>query len=151
MHRRLPELELLQERFSYCKETGTLTVKRTGREVVSKNGRAVQVKVNYQGYLAHRIIWKLVTGEDPIGYEIDHINRNQLDNRWSNLRLATKQENGYNKKANGIRKDKRTGKWVTSFQVDGVKRHGGVHDCPLMAHIAYIDLSRELRGEFSPV
>jgi hypothetical protein len=47
------------------------------------------------GYVASRIIWKLVHGYDPI--EIDHINRAKDDNRLCNLREATRSENCLNR------------------------------------------------------
>ncbi|TPL66648.1 HNH endonuclease [Mesorhizobium sp. B2-4-1] len=49
-------------------------------------------------HLAHRVIWKLVTGEDPVG-DVDHWNLNKANNRWSNLRDAT----GTNNQANSPR------------------------------------------------
>lgn len=42
------------------------------------------------------VIWCLVTGQWPAGL-IDHINGDQTDNSWGNLREATPSENQYNK------------------------------------------------------
>jgi hypothetical protein len=46
---------------------------------------------------AHRWAYIYMVGDIPDGYDIDHINRNRLDTRWSNLRLATRSENNYNR------------------------------------------------------
>lgn len=40
-----------------------------------------------QRYQAHRIIWKMETGDDPD--EVDHEDGNKLNNRWGNLRDVT--------------------------------------------------------------
>ena len=45
-----------------------------------------------KSYLAHRVIWALVTGSWPSG-EIDHINGKRDDNRWKNLRDVSHAEN----------------------------------------------------------
>lgn len=55
-------------------------------------------------YKAHRIIWLYMTGESPA--EIDHINGDTSDNRWQNLRAATRTINARNLK---LRKDNKTG------------------------------------------
>ena len=63
-------------------------------------------------YSAHRIIWKLMTGEEP--QEVDHINGVRTDNRWSNLRSVPRSVNLKNKArlarnmsgANGVRKNR---------------------------------------------
>lgn len=47
-------------------------------------------------YKAHRVIWKMVYGEDPV--EIDHINGICSDNRLVNLRSCTRVGNLKNKK-----------------------------------------------------
>src|SRR5262252_6131859 len=53
------------------------------------------VAVNQYHYLAHRVIWALMTGAWP-KEEIDHINGDRADNRWCNLRAATRSINGRN-------------------------------------------------------
>lgn len=47
-------------------------------------------------YPAHRVIWKMVTGAEPI--EIDHIDGSGSNNRWVNLRNVDHAENGKNQK-----------------------------------------------------
>lgn len=47
-------------------------------------------------YLAHRVAWVWVTGEQPI--EIDHKNGDGTDNRFQNLRSVTKSGNQRNQK-----------------------------------------------------
>jgi hypothetical protein len=54
------------------------------------------IRVDRKQYLAHRIIWKLLYGEDP--EEIDHINGNRSDNRITNLRSVSRLENMRNRK-----------------------------------------------------
>lgn len=57
----------------------------------------LQVKLFGRVYRAHRLAWLLVNGEfPPSGFEIDHRNRKRSDNRWSNLRLATRSQNNIN-------------------------------------------------------
>jgi hypothetical protein len=46
---------------------------------------------------AHRWAYIYMVGDIPDGFDIDHINRNRLDTRWSNLRLATRSENNFNR------------------------------------------------------
>lgn len=59
----------------------------------------LQCKAGPHVHLVHRIIWKMVTGESP--NEIDHINGCRADNRWSNLRSTSHQENSRNKAIEG--------------------------------------------------
>lgn len=49
-----------------------------------------------KNYKSTHIIWLLVTGEWP-SRQIDHINRDPLDDRWENLRLATQSQNNANR------------------------------------------------------
>ncbi len=91
---------------------------RAGRVAGMINDSGYRVtRVNGKNYRVHRIIWEMHHGEIPCGLEIDHINRDRLDNRIENLRLATRHEQNLNmskrKSTSGItgvcwsKKDKR--------------------------------------------
>jgi hypothetical protein len=100
----LPPLEDLKRLFDYDPETGELAYKerpanciKLGEKVKRKNkGGYVTVKIKGKTYLAHRIIYYLMTGTDPVGSLVDHKNRDRSDNRWNNLRLATILDNNRN-------------------------------------------------------
>lgn len=69
----------------------------------------------------------------PAEFLVDHINGNTLDNRKSNLRLATKRTNAQNMKSNrgstskykGVCWDKFRNKWRATIKVDGKQVHLG--------------------------
>lgn len=73
--------------------------------------------------LAHRVIWKLVHGEEP--RTIDHINGDPKDNRIENLRSVAQVDNcrnGRMRKTNisgvtGVRWDARIKRWVARINV----------------------------------
>ena len=78
--------------------------------------------------LLHRALLGLQPGD---GRQVDHINRDKLDNRRSNLRIVTQRENNHNmpprqgsSRFRGVRKC-RDG-WQAYVTVDGGFRHLGV-------------------------
>ena len=56
-------------------------------------------RVNGKSGQLHNYIWESAHGKIPDGYVVDHIDGNPRNNELSNLRLATKSENQWNKKA----------------------------------------------------
>lgn len=79
------------------------------------NGYAVRNDKNNKHIFMHQEI----IGKAPSGLVIDHRNNNKLDNRKSNLRFITQQQNMFNTNAIGItwRKDRR--KWMARIKVNG--------------------------------
>lgn len=94
--------DYLKSIISYDPETGMFTalVKR-GKNVPGKvlgtkhSDGSMMIYINYKRYRAARLAWFYMTGTWP-EHEIDHINRINSDNRWSNLREATRSENAMN-------------------------------------------------------
>jgi len=94
----------------------------------------VQAQIFRGKYQAHRIIWKMVTGEEPD--QIDHISGIRADNRFSNLRAVSCAENkrnlGIDKRnksgCTGVLWHKAAGKWWASIQKDGQRHNLGLYE-----------------------
>jgi hypothetical protein len=56
--------------------------------------------IHKKTYREHRLIWIWHNGDISDNLQIDHINRNPLDNRIENLRLVTNSQNQKNKSNN---------------------------------------------------
>jgi len=147
----LPKQERLKELFNYNPERGELTwrISKSFRRPAGQTAGGLNgcgyptVRVNNKAYLAHRIIWKLVTGEEPD--VIDHINRIRNDNRISNLRNCTTADNASNRgisKANssgikGVNWKKDKAKWHCQITMKGRAIHLGDYVCPLLAGLRF--------------
>lgn len=107
-------------------------------------------------YLAHRLAWLFAHGEMPEGM-IDHENMNGLDNRLSNLRLATHSQNNSNRPvqknnlsgAKGVRRD--GNRWRSQIMLDGISHHLGCFPTQQEAAAAYAEAATRLHGEYARV
>jgi len=99
---------------------------------------------------------RVILGAPP-GAEVDHINRNRLDNRRSNLRLATRGENARNCKRNtsntsgykGVGFNHLAGRWAASVVFEGRTFWVGLFGTPQEAAFAYDFAATALHGEFA--
>ena len=109
-------------------------------------------------YAAHRLAWFYMTKKWP--REVDHINCNRSDNRWRNLRVATRSENCRNSPKQKRVKLKgairyRTSKYRTSIKyrshiyVNKKNVHLGVFATAEEAHAAYVKAAKKYFGEFA--
>ena len=129
------------------------------RLAVYADGRGGVQNVRVLGQKKTVYLHKLIFGEVPPGYVVDHINRNVLDNRKSNLRLATVAQNNRN---NDQRKYSTSGRkgvswyskldcWRVAISVDGKKKHLGYYATVEEAAEAYTEAALKLYGEYSPL
>lgn len=91
----------------------------------------------------------------PAGLQVDHINGDTLDNRRSNLRLATNAQNVMN---SGVRADNHSGfkgvsrsrsGWVARVTLSGKTTYLGWFKTPEEAHAAYSASAKVMHGEFA--
>lgn len=130
-----------------------------GKEA-GKKGRYPRVHIKFEGKTycigLHRVAWAMETGAWPTE-EIDHRNRDNSDNRFCNLREATRGLNSQNRakpKNNtsgflGVRFEKRRNNWIAQISVNRKTFHLGTFNSPEAASAAYEKARRELH-EFRP-
>lgn len=105
-------------------------------------------------YLQHRIIWKLLTGSEPL--HIDHINGLRTDNRIANLRSVTVSGNMRNRSLSrnnrsgviGVHFEARSGLWCASMEVGGAVLYLGRF--PLIEDAERARKTAEAEHGFSP-
>jgi hypothetical protein len=92
-------------------------------------------------YKVHRIIAYTYLGLDINNPKIliDHIDRNTQNNRVSNLRLVTHQQNCFNTIAKGYYWNKRSQKWLAQIKLDGKLIRLGLFEKEDDARQAYLN------------
>lgn len=132
---------LMEHNWHYSGEYAARSITRR------KNG-----KRNSSNVWMHKVVIN-----SPEGMQVDHINRNKLDNRKSNLRVCTSHQNSINigiRKDNnsgykGVFFDSRSGKWVARIRHREKSIWIGTFDCVHQAGRAYNDVAFKFHGEFA--
>lgn len=114
----------------------------------------VYIKVYGKLYPAHRLAFLYMTGEMPNKY-VDHKDGNPFNNKWDNLREATKQENNSNvtKRSNNKSGFKgvvqtQNGKYLAYIRSFSIRYNLGTFSKIENAALAYNFSALEKHGEF---
>jgi hypothetical protein len=146
----------------YDPETGAFTRVRTstnngtasvGSKAGSRDAQGyITIRIEGKKYKAHRLAWVCMTGEWPTGC-IDHINRDKADNRWSNLREATRAQNSANTgaRSNNLSGAKGVGRNTRGkpFRARYKGTYLGSFATKEDAHRACLTYARSVDGEFA--
>jgi hypothetical protein len=115
----------------------------------------IQIRIAGIKYRACRLAFLFMRGTWPPQL-VDHINRNVGDDRWENLRLASRSQNGANA-CHPKRKrfdlpqgvTEHPGGYLAKISIDGYRKHVGLFKTPEEAQAAYLNASA-FRAEFLP-
>jgi hypothetical protein len=116
---------------------------------------AVRAKPGVRG----AVLWmhREVLGVTGSLVHVDHVNRDTMDNRRCNLRVATRAENNRNRGAfrtgtsgfKGVSWHRRHEEWMAYIRVDGTRLHLGYFADPVDAARAYDVAAARYFGEFA--
>jgi hypothetical protein len=154
--------ERIREVLHYEPETGVFTwlVRTSSRMHVgdlagsrTKKGYWA-IRLDHGNHRAHLLAWLYMTGAWPT-HQIDHIDGDGLNNRWTNLRDGSDGVNYHNIVApqsnntsgyRGVSWERSRGRWQAQIQANRKKRHLGYFDTPEEASAAYWAAKAELHG-----
>lgn len=134
----------IPEGFSLCMASnGYAILKRyTGRK--TEGGSCV-----YEQLYVHRVVMG-----NPDRMEVDHINRDKLDNQRSNLRICDRYQNARNTggrtgRFKGVHFAKKAMKWCAQITSNHICHHIGYFDSEEHAAQAYNHAAARLHGDFA--
>lgn len=153
----------LKQLMTYDPGTGLFT------NLVTRHGRAkagdavgsphitgyVSTMIAGRNYLVHRLAWLYVMGSFP-PHDIDHADGDRANNRWANLRAATRAENCQNAVRRSDNNSGITGvravgaRWRAMISVRGRHIHLGYFDTLAEAEAARLTAKAQ-HHEFQPV
>lgn len=155
----------LREVLNYNPETGafTWTLPRRGVQVGRECGRLSKqhgyrdIGIDMAQYRAQRLAFLYMLGRWPVG-DVDHINGDKTDNRWVNLREATRSQNSSNVKIGkrrntsgliGVTWDKARNLWRAQIRQNGRKVNLGRYKEREDAALAHDRAAVAAFGEFA--
>jgi len=154
----------LREVLHYDPETGVFTwaVTLSQRAIAGSVAGSVHasgyryIGIDGQRYPAQRLAWLYMTGEWPSDL-VDHENLTPGDDRWSNLREATRAQNAWNAPCHrdnttgfkGVYWHKAAGKWMAQIKANGRLVYLGLFTDINAAAAAYAGAAHRFHGEFA--
>lgn len=135
---------------------GRYAGKRAGSEWSPDGGKNKYIVIRLLDwpFMAHRLAILYVTGRWP-RREVDHKDLDGINNRWLNLRRATKAQNGANRGANknsktGIKGVTKVGRrYRATIQSEGHWQQVGSFATEAEAQAAYAAAAARLHGKFA--
>lgn len=121
----------------------------------SKGGYVVRNSERGRGSGRNKVFLHVEIMRPPPGLMVDHRNRNPLDNRRENLRLATRSQNRANA-ISSVGKSEfkgvtqlRSGRWQAQISYDGKRCYLGSFESEEDAALAYDDAAWMAWGEYA--
>lgn len=149
--------EQLRELVVYEPYTGIFWLRDSNKPLGNKtcNGYVV-FTLRGHTYRAHRLAWLYMTGNWPKNL-VDHKDGDKANNKFSNLREATHQQNSYNgvrRKTNksgfrGVCWNTKRQRWIAQIVVNGKTRYLGSFQIKEQAACVYQAAAHKHHGEFS--
>ena len=151
----------LRELLHYDEDTGEFRwLERVARRIERGDVAGIvdqgyrRITIQGRHYRAHHLAWLYMTGK-WCSQVIDHRDGNGSNNRWVNLRPATKSQNSANKRLyrnnacglKGVCRER--SRWRAAINKNGRRFHLGNFLTPEDAHAAYVKAARKLFGEFA--
>lgn len=154
--------ERLKDLLHYDPETGVFTWRVAKRGIragavagaVHKDSGYILIGIDKKSYRAQRLAWLYMTGEWPPAL-VDHRNLDRADNRWANLRAATRAQNNANTRSRahnklGIKGVRAVGsKFRAIITIDGNPIHLGYFPTADEAHAVYVRAANDRFAEFA--
>lgn len=114
------------------------------------------VYIERKRYSEHRLAWFYMTGSWPARH-IDHANGARSDNRFMNLREATRSQNAANSRPKkpgqvglrGVSPIKGGSTFQARISMNRKEHYLGSFRSPEEAHAAYCEAAKRLHGEFA--
>lgn len=115
------------------------------------------VNIHKKVYLMHRVVWEMHNGPIKNGMQVDHIDGDRLNNKISNLRLASHNQNCHNAKTRsdntsgvkGVTWDKTLGKWRSRIMVNKKRVNVGCFDDLELAQLATSEAREKLHENYA--